>query len=69
MKKCIWKDGLLTCCDDLHTDITRSYQSQRKWDSYVKNANTLKCHYCGVRIDCQEPTEIINTSERTVENK
>lgn len=65
MKKCEWKDGLLTCCDDFHREITRSFQSEEYWNDMYRRGYIKKCPHCGVRIDKPEPEVIIRKSGGT----
>jgi hypothetical protein len=50
MDKCEWKDGLLTCCRDLHREITRSFQSAEEWDKMYRRGLLTDCPHCGVSL-------------------
>lgn len=54
MNKCEWENGLLTCCDRLHKEITRSFQSMGKWERLVSRGYLNTCPHCEVRIDKPE---------------
>ena len=65
MNKCEWKDGLLTCCDLLHKDITRSFQSQNNWDKMVHRGYAARCPYCHTPLVKPEPEVTIKKSGGT----